>query len=43
MATLPFSAYSYITLLRRRCGLYGLAVETKGTITVARNSPLAFV
>jgi hypothetical protein len=40
----PFSlAFStYVALRRRRRVLYGLAVDTKGITTVARNSPIAF-
>ena len=35
------SLYVYVALRRRRV-LYGLAVDTKGITTVARNSPIAF-
>src|SRR5215217_3979595 len=41
MATLRFSASFYVALRRRRV-VYGLAVDTKGITTVARNSPIAF-
>ena len=41
MATLRFSASFYVALRRRR-GLYGLAVDAKGITTVVRNSPIAF-
>jgi hypothetical protein len=32
----------YVDLGRRRRVVYGLAVDTKGITTVARNSPIAF-
>jgi hypothetical protein len=38
--SLAFSPY--VALRRRRRLLYGLAVDTKGITTVARNSPIAF-